>query len=70
MSAPVGFIYFFDDMEASEALQFCHDSFFDLTEFFQVGWNIMCFFNYVHFEECRQHCHSKNFSVRSYLYLP
>ena len=69
MSVPIAFIYFFNDIEASQAHQYCHDNFLEVTDLFQHEWNILIFFNYISFEQCRQHCNVNNYSIRDYLYI-
>lgn len=38
---PVAFIYFFDDFECSQTLQFNHDQEMDIIDFYQFGRNLI-----------------------------
>ena len=64
---PLAFLYFWDDFEASQALQFCHDNFLQVTDFFERGWKIIAFFSLVDFEECRTFCRTNHFAFKNYM---
>ena len=63
---PLGFIFFFDDMECSQALQYCHDQVFDIYDFYQHGVNVIGFDTFGGFENCSSWCADHQFRYIAY----
>jgi len=58
---PVAFMFFFEDLECSQALQFCHDSAFDIFDFYFHGFDVIGFVALGEFQACSSFCCSQNF---------
>lgn len=60
---PVAFIFFVEDLECSQALQFCHDHLYDIYDFYQHGVNVIGYMTFNGFENCRNWCSNNNFKI-------
>ena len=65
---PVAFLYFVSDFECSQVLQFIHDQFIDIFDFYQHGVNIIGFTSVGGFEQCKQFCFDNNFTYVAYYF--
>jgi hypothetical protein len=63
---PVAFIFIFDDFEASQAIQYCHDKAYEIYDFFYHGFNVIGFETFHDFEFCRQWCIEQNMRMIAY----
>lgn len=63
---PVAFLFFFDDFECSQALQYCYDHVYDIFDFFQHGVNIIGFESFGNFIDCRSWCEDNQFQFVAY----
>lgn len=63
---PVAFLYFVDDFECSQALQFIHDKEIDAYDFYQHGVNVIGFTSLAGFKECEEFSLNSQFRFISY----
>lgn len=63
---PVAFLFFFNNFECSQALQYCHDEFYDIYDFYQHGISVIGFETFAGFECCRNWCVSNGFAIIAY----
>jgi len=64
---PVAFLYFVDDYECSQALQFVSDQEIDIYDFYQYGVNLIGFTSIEGFETCKEFCSNSQFMFVSYV---
>ena len=64
---PVAFLYFVNDFECNQTLQFVHDQMIDVYDVYQHGVNVIAFFKLEEFESCKEFCLNNHFSFVSYV---
>ena len=64
---PVAFLYFVNDFECSQVLQFIHDEMMDVYDVYQHGVNVIGFLSLEEFENCMEFCSLNHFTYVSYV---